>query len=336
MPFVIATCDSTGAMLLRRRGRRHGYPDRVTEAPQPTPPDGPLPPRDVPRHRDAPWPVAVVAQKIKGYIDRLGTVWVEGEIAQWNGAPARRLRQAQRPRAPTHDLVPGLVVDARQAHRGVQAGRPRDRARSSRTTGSRAAPLSMQVSSMRHVGLGDLLERLERLRRQLAAEGLFDADRKKPLPFLPRCIGLITGKDSRRREGRAAQRPAALAVGALPGAARRRAGRPGGPRCPAAIRELDADPEVDVIIVARGGGDFQNLLGFSDETPAARRGRLRRPRSSARSGTRTTVPCSTTSPTCARRRRRMPPSASCRTSPRSCARVQQARARIGDAGRPRW
>ena len=126
--------------------------------------------------------------------------------------------------------------------------------------------LTMQVFEMRHVGLGDLLERLERLRKKLAAEGLFDLARKKPIPFLPGCIGLVTGKDSDAEKDvlRNAQLrwPAVkfrIAYAAVQGD--RAAGE-----VIAALQRLDADPEVDVIVVARGGGDFQNLLVFSDET----------------------------------------------------------------------
>jgi len=129
----------------------------------------------------------------------------------------------------------------------------------------RGGTLSMVASELRHAGLGDLLAQLERLRRTLAEEGLFDASRKKPLPFLPRCIGLVTGRDSdaekdvlRNAQLRWPQVAFRVRHAAVQGvnAAREVA---------AGIRELDADPEVDVIIVARGGGDFQNLLVFSDE-----------------------------------------------------------------------
>ena len=125
--------------------------------------------------------------------------------------------------------------------------------------------LSMQVLNMRHVGLGDLLERLERLRAQLASEGLFDADRKKPLPFLPACIGLVTGKDSDAEKD--VLRNAQLRWPSVVFRVRHAAvqGDRAASDVAAAIRELDADPEVEVIIVARGGGDFQNLLAFSDE-----------------------------------------------------------------------
>ena len=121
------------------------------------------------------------------------------------------------------------------------------------------------VSAMRHVGLGDQLERLERLRAQLRAEGLFDPSRKKPIPFLPHVIGLITGEKSdaekdvhRNAELRWPQVRFRTAYAAVQG-----------DRCVpetiGALKALDADPDVDVIVIARGGGDPQTLLGFSDE-----------------------------------------------------------------------
>jgi exodeoxyribonuclease VII large subunit len=115
------------------------------------------------------------------------------------------------------------------------------------------------------VGLGDLLERLERLRAQLKSEGLFDLSRKRPLPFLPHRIGLVTGKDSDAEKDvlRNAQlRWPAVDFRVVHAAVQ---GDRMVAEVTAAILQLDADPEVDVIIVARGGGDFQNLLGFSDE-----------------------------------------------------------------------
>jgi len=116
---------------------------------------------------------------------------------------------------------------------------------------------------MRHVGLGDLLERLERLRQKLKAEGLFD--RKQSLPFLPSCIGLVTGKDSDAEQDvlRNAQLRWPTVKFRVEHAAVQ--GERAVAEVIAAIRTLDADPAVDVIIVARGGGDFQNLLVFSDE-----------------------------------------------------------------------
>ena len=214
---------------------------------------------------DAPWPVAVVAQKIKGYIERLGTVWVEGELAQWNernGAVFGKLKDLE-----------GDVTLSFQLWSSTRAKLSEQFAQGDHVVALaktefwvKGGTLSMQVLNMRHVGLGDLLERLERLRKQLASEGLFDLDRKKPLPFLPACIGLVTGKDSDAEKD--VVRNAQLRWPSVNFRVRYAAvqGDRAASDVAAAIRELDADPEVEVIIVARGGGDFQNLLAFSDET----------------------------------------------------------------------
>ena len=214
---------------------------------------------------DAPWPVAVLSAKIKGWIDRLGAVWVEGEITQWGlsgGNIYGKLKDLDA------DVTVGFTIwssvksklpnDLKQGDRVVTLVKP--------NYWAKGGSLTMQVFEMRHVGLGDLLERLERLRQALRAEGLFDLDRKKPLPFLPGCIGLITGKDSDAEKDvlRNAQlRWPAVEFRVVHTAVQ---GDRASGEVTVALKKLDADPDVDVIIVARGGGDFQNLLVFSDET----------------------------------------------------------------------
>ncbi|TFB54508.1 exodeoxyribonuclease VII large subunit [Cryobacterium sp. TMT1-62] len=220
---------------------------------------------DAPPTLEAPWPVGLLANKIRGYIERLGTAWVEGEITQWGASGGNvygKLKDL------TEDATVGFTIwssvrakltnDFKQGDRVIALVKP--------NYWVKGGTLTMQMLEMRHVGLGDMLERLERLRNRLAGEGLFDASRKKPLPFLPHCIGLVTGKDSDAEKDviRNAQLrwPAVtfdLAYAAVQGDRMVS-------EVTAAIQRLDADPEVDVIIVARGGGDFQNLLGFSDET----------------------------------------------------------------------
>jgi exodeoxyribonuclease VII large subunit len=214
---------------------------------------------------ESPWPVATLSSKIRGWIERLGTAWVEGEITQWGvsgGNVYGKLKDLN------EDATIGFTIwssvksripaDLKQGDRVIAAVKP--------NFWVKGGTLTMQVFDMRHVGLGDLLERLERLRAELAAEGLFALDRKKRLPFLPHRIGLITGKDSDAEKDvlRNAQlRWPQVRFRTIHAAVQ-------GDRTVAdvtsALRTLDADPEVDVIIVARGGGDFQNLLGFSDET----------------------------------------------------------------------
>ncbi len=219
---------------------------------------------DAPATMEAPWPVALLGTKLRDYIDRLGTVWVEGELTQWGASGGN-----------VYGKLKDLEVDATVGFTiwsSVRAKIPADLKQGDHVVALvkpnywlKGGTLTMQVMAMKHVGIGDLLERLERLRRQLADEGLFDASRKRALPFLPQCIGLVTGKDSDAEKDvlrNAELRWPSVRFRVVHAAVQ-------GDRTPAevvsALQTLDADPEVDVIIVARGGGDFQNLLGFSDE-----------------------------------------------------------------------
>ncbi len=220
---------------------------------------------DAPPTVDTPWPIGILSAKIKGWIDKLGTVWVEGEITQWGvsgGNVYGKLKDLEADATVSFTIWGSVRAripdDLKQGDRVVALVKP--------NWWVKGGSLTMQVFEMRHVGLGDLLERLERLRQTLRAEGLFDSARKKPLPFLPHCIGLITGRDSDAEKDvlRNAQLrwPAVefrIAYAAVQG--EKAVGD-----VKAALLLLDADPEVDVIIVARGGGDFQNLLVFSDES----------------------------------------------------------------------
>ena len=217
---------------------------------------------EAPSSADAPWPVSTLATKLKGWIERLGTAWVEGEITQWGASGGNvygKLKDLEDDATVSFTVWSSvrarIPADLKQGDHVIAAVRP--------NYWLKGGTHTMQVSDMRHVGLGDLLERLERLRQKLKSEGLFD--NKRPLPFLPHCIGLITGKDSDAEKDvlRNAQlRWPAVNFRVVHAAVQgdRAAGE-----VTAAIRQLDADPEVDVIIVARGGGDFQNLLVFSDE-----------------------------------------------------------------------
>jgi exodeoxyribonuclease VII large subunit len=234
---------------------------RPEHVPGEPPPADAVAPRD--SSPDAPTSVARLNDTIHGFVERWGSVWVEGEITSWNvrggnvygrikdlavdAALSFRLWSSTLRRLP--DLKVGdHVIACVKADYYVRGG-----------------DFTFTVSAMRHMGLGDQLERLERLRAQLRAEGLFDQARKKPIPFLPRCIGLITGEKSdaerdvhRNAELRWPQVRFRTAHAAVQG-----------DRCVpetiGALKALDADPDVDVIIIARGGGDPQSLLGFSDE-----------------------------------------------------------------------
>ena len=214
---------------------------------------------------DEPWSVDRLAAELKSYIGRLGHLWVEGEITQWSASRGNvfgKLKDVDGDSTVAFNVwssaLSRIEGEFGQGDRVVLLVKP--------DFWPRAGTLSMITQQIRHVGLGDLLARLEALRRTLAAEGLFDASRKRRLPFLPSTIGLITGRDSDAEKD--VLRNAQLR---WPGVRFRveHAAVQGDQTVPtvlAALARLEADPEVDVIVIARGGGDFQNLLGFSDES----------------------------------------------------------------------
>lgn len=213
---------------------------------------------------EQPMQVREVSEGIKGWLDKLGTVWVEGELTSYQirgGHAYAKLRDLN------EDVSLSLVVwrstlaklteQFQQGDRVVVFGKI--------DFWVKGGTLSLQVMNMRHAGLGNLLEQLRKLAEKLAAEGLFAAERKQPLPFLPQCIGLITGKDSDAEKD--VRRNAELRWPAVHFRTihTRVQGEGTAEQVIAALETLDADPEVDVIIIARGGGDFMHLLPFSDE-----------------------------------------------------------------------
>lgn len=217
-----------------------------------------------PATREAPWPVAAMSQKIKEWIDRLGTVWVEGEITQWQvrgGHVYGKLKDLSQDATVSFTVWSSvsrkLPADFAQGDRVIALVKP--------DFWVKGGSLTVQVFDLSHVGLGELLQRLEQLRQQLQREGLFEAARKRPLPFLPGLIGLVTGRDSDAEKD--VIRNATLRWPGVKFRVHYAAvqGDRAAAEVTAGIVALDADPEVDVIIVARGGGDFQHLLPFSDE-----------------------------------------------------------------------
>ncbi|WP_018351598.1 exodeoxyribonuclease VII large subunit [Longispora albida] len=215
---------------------------------------------------EEPWPVRVVSAKIAEWISRLGTVWVDGEIAQLSRRPGQNTAFLTL-RDPSADI--SMQVTIRRA--AIDACEPplREGARVVVHAKPDFYPargtFSLRADELRQVGLGELLARLEKLKKLLAAEGLFDRARKRKLPFLPGRIGLITGRAS------AAEHDVQTnALRRWPSVEFTTINTPvqGGAAVPAiieALRALDADPAVDVIIIARGGGSVEDLLPFSDE-----------------------------------------------------------------------
>jgi exodeoxyribonuclease VII large subunit len=215
---------------------------------------------------EAPLPVGEVSRLIGGWIDRLGAVWVEGQITQLSRRPGAGVVFLTL-RDPSHDISVSVTC-FRQAF---------DRIADVVTEGARVvvlakpewyAPrgqLSLRATEIRPVGIGELLVRLEQLKKTLAAEGLFALDRKKPLPFLPQLIGLVSGRASAAERDvleNARRRWPAVRFEVRNTAVQ---GVHAVNQVVQAVKELDGLPEVDVIVVARGGGSVEDLLPFSDE-----------------------------------------------------------------------
>ncbi|GAB78142.1 Exodeoxyribonuclease VII large subunit [Austwickia chelonae] len=214
---------------------------------------------------DDPWPVRLLSTKITEYVGRMSPLWVEGQVVQFNRRSGRlcflTLRDPEVDMSLTVTL-PGSVVDAlpsplTSGSRVVVHARP--------TFWAKRGTLQLEGKQIQPIGEGDLLARIEQLKRSLAAEGLFAAHRKRPLPFLPRTVGLICGRASAAEqdvlENARRRWPAVhFQIREVPVQ-----GIDAVPAVRGALRELDDDEQVDVIVIARGGGSFEDLLPFSSE-----------------------------------------------------------------------
>lgn len=213
---------------------------------------------------DNPAPLRVVSAAIGQWVGRLGAVWVEAQVAELTLRQERAYLTLRDPLADmsvqascSRRVLDAMPVPVTEGARVVVHARP--------SYYDRRGSLSLYVDVVRPVGLGELLARIEQRRRLLAAEGLFGPERKLRLPFLPGCVGLVTGK------GSAAERDVLeVARRRWPGVRFRVEhalvqGRDAALQVIEAVRRLDADSEVDVIVVARGGGSMEDLLPFSDE-----------------------------------------------------------------------
>ena len=213
---------------------------------------------------EAPATVRTVSEAIKEYVDRLGPIWIEGEISELNERSG--MMAFMRLRDPSVDMSISVMC-----HKSVIAAvKPLpDNARivmyAKPSWYTKNGSLSFSAREIRQVGVGELLARLEALKNLLAGEGLFNSDRKVALPLLPKVIGLICGRNTdaekdvvenaKRRwpsvqfEIREVTVQGAAAVSEVS----------------EALRELEANKDVEVIIITRGGGSFEDLLPFSDE-----------------------------------------------------------------------
>lgn len=215
---------------------------------------------------ERPWPVRLLSSKIAEYVARMAPVWIEGQVVQLNRRPGAgvaflTLRDTDVDMSLPVSLKVGVLAASGAA---VEEG-ARVVVHAKPEFWTKRGSLQMQADAVRAVGVGELLARIEHLKNVLAAEGLFDARRKVPLPFLPRVVGLVCGRESKAEHdvvvNARARWPqvefeirevAVQGVGAVA-------------QVSAAIAELDADPRVEVIVVARGGGAVEDLLPFSNE-----------------------------------------------------------------------
>lgn len=211
-----------------------------------------------------PWPVRLLSMKIAQYISRMPPVWVEGQVVQLSRRPGASMVFLT-----LRDTDADMSLPVKIGARDLDGVELRDGAHvvvhAKPDFWVKNGTLSLLARELRPVGVGELLARIEHLKRVLAAEGLFDGDRKKPLPFLPRQVGLVCGRESKAEHDVVVNAHARWP--ALPFEIREVAVQ--GPNAVTqvcgAVAELDAHPEVDVIVIARGGGSVEDLLPFSNE-----------------------------------------------------------------------
>jgi exodeoxyribonuclease VII large subunit len=215
---------------------------------------------------ESPWPVRVVSQKLGAWIAKLGWVWVDGQVAQITRRPGAQVVFLTL-RDPAADLSLTITTNRDVLDLGAPAlaegARVVLHARPEFYPGR--GTLSLRADEIRQVGIGELLARVERLKKLLHAEGLFDPRRKRRLPFLPSQIGLVTGRAGAAERDvleNARKRWPAVRFRVLNVAVQ---GPTAVPQILDALQVLDRDPETDVIIIARGGGSVEDLLPFSDE-----------------------------------------------------------------------
>ena len=213
-----------------------------------------------------PFSVRAISERIGAIVDSLDEVWIEGELSEINvrpGSPTIFMR--------LRDTSADMSISVRCFKNVFDSIAPLEQnarvvIRSKPTWWTKNGSLSFNISEIRQVGVGELMARLEALKNLLAAEGLFDLERKQPLPFLPNVVGLICGRNSdagkdvienaKRRWPGVQFEIHEVAVANAAAVS----------EVSAALLDLEANPNVDVIIITRGGGSFEDLLPFSDES----------------------------------------------------------------------
>ncbi|MFL6098360.1 MAG: exodeoxyribonuclease VII large subunit [Actinomycetales bacterium] len=231
-----------------------------------TPPRRVLPEKAADTTAEQPWPVRLLSVKIAEYVARMSPVWVEGQVVELRRRPGTSTAYLTL-RDPDVDMSLSVTVPVGLLERlpGPIADGARVVVNAKAEFWEKRGSLSLSARDIRPVGVGELLARIEHLKRVLAAEGLFAAERKRPLPFLPRTVGLVCGRASAAERDvveNARKRWPAVRFAVREVAVQ---GTNAVAEVTAAVQELDRDTDVDVIVVARGGGSVEDLLPFSNE-----------------------------------------------------------------------
>ncbi|MFD0704747.1 exodeoxyribonuclease VII large subunit [Alloscardovia venturai] len=227
----------------------------------------PLPVRVSDTTQDNPWPVAMLSEKFASVVNSWPAAWVTGQIQQINARRPGQVYMTIRDNNPAVNVQMDCVFFGPPAYEAAKYSQGdlvvlhgKANIYQARTS------LSFRADQIHHVGTGGIKEQIEMLRKKLKGEGLFDTERKIELPHFPHKIGLVVAPGA-RAEGDVITN-ARLRWPSMEFAVKHVHVQ--GPSCPPevvrAIAELDADTTVDVIIVARGGGAFEDLIGFSDES----------------------------------------------------------------------
>jgi exodeoxyribonuclease VII large subunit len=214
---------------------------------------------------ERPQPLRVVANAVRGWVDRLGPVWVQAQLIELNRRAASKLVFLT-----LRDTLANVSVSATISPLTLDIAGPLNEgatvvARLKPTYYETSGRLTFACDAITPVGEGRLLAQLEQTKRLLQAEGLFDPARKRRLPFLPAGVGLVTGAGSAAERDvleHARRRWPAVRIVTRHVLVQ---GQQAAEQLIGAVTELDRDPTVDVIVIARGGGSVEDLLPFSDE-----------------------------------------------------------------------